>query len=77
MARNFVGFRKQLAREVEAGIFYSDVNADEQTCPKCGGYMPFHGGELEYGEGYWRCMNCGFTVKENEIEKYKPDWSDL
>lgn len=44
---------------------------DTPDCPKCGARMKFHGhdknGDFEYGEGYWKCKNCGYQIYEDEF----------
>lgn len=68
MPKNYRGFRKKLATDV----FWGEGNTDTPECPRCGETMQFHGGELAFGEGYWDCSNCGFTVKEEELDQFDP-----
>jgi ribosomal protein S27AE len=46
----------------------SDFNSDHPECPECGNIMDFYGhdesGDFPYGDGYWKCGNCGFTISE-------------
>ena len=74
MAKNYVGFRKALAQALDDALFDDSINTDLQTCPRCGGSMPFHGGTIAIGEGYWECVNCGFRVVENELNQYYSDY---
>ena len=66
MAKNYRGFRKELAVKV----YDNEEGADTPECPRCGETMQFHGGDLAIGQGYWDCSNCGFKVEENELDQY-------
>lgn len=64
----FKKFLKQLAEDV----YYCSTtrDTDHPTCPKCGGNMTFHGGDLSYGDGYWDCDGCTYTFTEDELNEY-------
>ena len=47
----FAKFLKELASDV----YWGEGNPDNPTCPNCGAKMSFHGGDREYGDGYWDC----------------------
>ena len=59
----FAKFLKELASDV----YWGEGNPDNPTCPNCGAKMSFHGGDREYGDGYWDCPGCDYTVTEEDI----------
>ena len=59
-------FAKELARKVVNG----ESDADSPDCPDCGSTMCFHGGDLELGDGYWECPDCGYSITEDDLEPY-------
>lgn len=64
----FKKFLRTLAEDVYYG--HSGRDTDHPTCPSCGGEMTFHGGDLEYGEGYWDCDGCDYSFTEDELQSY-------
>ena len=66
MAKKYVKFMKYLAE----AVYYGEGNTDEPECPACKETMEFYGGERPYGDGYWECPDCGYSVTENDINKY-------
>ncbi len=68
----FKKFLKQLAHDV----YWNEGDSDHPTCPSCGHKMKFYGhdenGDFEYGEGYWECKACGYTVSEDDISDIDP-----
>lgn len=63
-------FLKGLANDVYYATNENVSGTDHPTCPKCGGTMTFHGGDLKYGDGYWDCNNCNYSFTELELNKY-------
>ena len=59
-------FMKKLAK----AVYYGTGDTDHPQCPVCGGEMTFHGGKLEYGDGYWVCADCDFTFTEDDLNEY-------
>ena len=59
-------FMKKLANDV----YYGEGDTDHPRCPVCGAEMTFHGGKLEYGDGYWECADCDFTFTEDDLNEY-------
>ena len=59
-------FTKKLAKDV----YYDIGDTDHPQCPVCGAKMTFHGGALEYGDGYWDCPDCDFTFTEDDLSRY-------
>ena len=29
--------------------------------------MTFHGGDLDYGDGYWNCDSCDYSFTEDDM----------
>ena len=63
----FERFLKRLAKDI---FNANGRDTDHPKCPQCGQRMTFHGGDLEYGDGYWDCKGCDFTFTEDELNQY-------
>ena len=66
--KKFKKFLKSMAEELGEPI--PEINTDTPTCPNCGSTMEFHGGDLDYGDGYWDCSSCGYTFTEDDLEEF-------
>lgn len=65
-----MNFAKKLKKLVEFG-YQEGLDSDHPDCPECGGVMDFYGhdedGDFDYGDGYWECPDCGYSISEDEL----------
>ena len=66
-----IRFKKKLIKMIDDSIIDHSIDCDHPACPCCSKKMGFYGhddfGDFPYGEGYWKCDNCGYTVTENDL----------
>ena len=59
-------------KNLNEGRYFMEDNTDHPDCPKCGSTMNFYGhddnGDFPYGEGYWECPSCGFSITEADLQ---------
>ena len=58
-------------RDLASAVNNCSPDADHPTCPECGSMMNFYGhddsGDFSFGDGYWECPNCNFSVTEDDL----------
>ena len=61
---------KEFFKEFAENVYYGEGDTDHPNCPKCSEQMNFTGGDLEYGDGYWKCLNCNYSFTERELNEH-------
>lgn len=62
---NALKFLKELAHDV----YYGYGDTDHPECPHCHSTMEFHGGDREFGDGYWECSGCDYSFTEDDLNE--------
>ena len=62
---------KDCLKKIAHDVFWGQGDSDHPDCPKCGATMSFCGGDdVPVGEGYWKCMSCGYSFCEDDLEDF-------